>query len=438
MKNSETSLIEDFNKRHAAVMLGGKFTILSETINPTTGNADVYFSTVGDIKNLYRNHKVEKHDSDGKVKLVNPTDIWLDHPARRQYKGIVFCPSDNVPVGYFNFWKGFAVEPCQGDCDLYKEHIFSNICDHNQGLFDWLFDWMADGVQNPSRRPGTAVVLRGRQGTGKGVFVSMFGQIFGGHFVHVSGQHRLTGKFNNHLKMALLVFVDEGFWAGDRRDSGTLKAMITEKDMLVEPKFQDAFTLKNHMRVIMASNNDWVVPADLEERRFCVLDVSDRHRVDFEYFKAIVDQMNNGGIEALLYDLLNREITSNLRQIPRTQALFDQIVESMSSLQQWWLSRLHAEKILDSDGWWPEHRPKDEIYENYLEHCRKGRERHPEKDSQFFKKLVGLCPGITSSRIRTEAGRQYSVLFPDVEICRREFQKRVNITIDWEQDEVPF
>jgi hypothetical protein len=438
MKNSEISLIDGLNKKHAAVMLGGKFAILTETENPTTGYYDVFFSNVGDIKNLYRNQKVEKKDDAGNVKTVNPVDIWLDHSKRRQYKGIVFSPDNSSPNGYFNLFKGFAVEPVAGDCDLYKQHIYENICGGNQVLYDWVFDWMADGVQNPAHRPGTAIVLRGRQGTGKGVYTSNYGKIFGSHFVHVSGQHRLTGKFNNHLKMALLVFVDEGFWAGDRRDTGTLKAMITEKDMLVEPKFQDAFTLKNHMRVIMASNNDWVVPADLEERRFCVLDVSDRHMVDFEYFKAIADQMNNGGVGALLHELLNRKIKSNLRQIPRTQALFDQIVESMSSLQGWWLSRLHGEKILDSDDWWPEHRPKDEVYKNYLEYCRKARVRHHEKDSQFFKKLAGLCSGITSSRIRTEAGRQNHVLFPDVEICREEFQKRVNITIDWDQDEVPF
>lgn len=214
--------------------------------------------------------------------------------------------------------------------------------------------------------------------------------------------------------------------------------MITEKDMLVEPKFQDAFTLKNHMRVIMASNNDWAVPADLEERRFCVLDVADHHRQDFDYFKAIVQQMEAGGTQALMHELLNRKITSNLRKIPRTQALFDQMIESMSSLQRWWLGRLHAEKILDSDDWWPEHRQKDEVYGNYIEHCRIERERHPEKNSQFFKKLAGLCPGLKSSRVRTEDGRRHHIKFPDVEICRREFQKRVNITIDWDQNEEPF
>ena len=54
--------------------------------------------------------------------------------------------------------------------------------------------------------------------------------------------------------------------------------------------------MKNHIRLMVASNNDWVIPAGPEERRFCVLDVSDRHTQDHEYFKPLFDQMDNGGM----------------------------------------------------------------------------------------------------------------------------------------------
>jgi integrase len=219
MENTEQIIIK-LNKSHAALMLGGKFTILTETINPATEYPEIQFSTVADIKNLYRNRKITRIVDD-KVKLINPADEWLDHPDRRQYRGIVFTPNE-PPNGYFNLWKGFATQPKQGDCSLYLELIKNIICDGDEYHLRWLLDWMADAVQNPGGvRPGTAVVLRGLQGTGKGVFATNFGKIFGSHFVHISGQHRLTGRFNNHLKMGLLVFVDEGFWAGDRRDTGT-------------------------------------------------------------------------------------------------------------------------------------------------------------------------------------------------------------------------
>jgi hypothetical protein len=437
MEKTENEIINKLNKHHAAVMLGGKFSILTETKNPATGYRDIQFSTVGDIRNLYRNVKIKRKVND-QDKLINPADVWLDHPDRRQYRGIVFTPNE-PPNGYFNLWKGFAIEPKRGDYSLYTELIKDIICDGDEYHFVWLMDWMADAVQNPGGpRPGTAVVLRGLQGTGKGVFATNFGNIFGSHFVHISGQHRLTGRFNHHLKMALIVFVDEGFWAGDRRDTGTLKAMITEEYMLVEPKFQDSFQLKNHMRVIMASNNDWVIPADLEERRFFVMDVSDKRRVDTEYFSKVVEQMETGGREALLYDLMNREITSNLREIPRTQALFDQILNSMDSVCRWWMSCLQNEKITEFDDTWPEYLLPIEVKESYQRHCQESKERHPITGPHFYNKLRNICPGIRRKKSDLGEGRRNYYCFPYLDECRTNFEARVNINIPWGEDDPPF
>ena len=114
---------------------------------------------------------------------------------------------------------------------------------------------MADAVQNPSQRPGTAIVLRGKQGVGKGIFCSEFGKLFGQHFVHVQHARHLTGHFNAHLKDALIVFADEAFWAGDKSAEGALKAMVTEDLLPIEFKGKDATYVRNHIRLLVASNN---------------------------------------------------------------------------------------------------------------------------------------------------------------------------------------
>ena len=69
-----------------------------------------------------------------------------------------------------------------------------------------------------------------------------------------------------------------------------LKAMITEDSFQVEPKGKDPFEVKNHIRLIAASNNDWVVPAGNSDRRFFVLDVSDIHMQDPSYFGSIIQK----------------------------------------------------------------------------------------------------------------------------------------------------
>jgi hypothetical protein len=65
----------------------------------------------------------------------------------------------------------------------------------------------------------------------------------------------------------------------------------------------------------MTSNEDWVVPAGMNERRFCVLDVDPRCEQNYEYFREIDEELAHGGLEYLLADLLafdrHREFAAN-------------------------------------------------------------------------------------------------------------------------------
>ncbi len=92
-------------------------------------------------------------------------------------------------------------------------------------------------------------------------------RILGPHFYAIHHTKKLTGNFNSHLKDVILAFADEAFWAGDKQAEGVLKAMITEPFVSIEHKGKDAIQIKNHINICIASNNDWVIPAGMEERR---------------------------------------------------------------------------------------------------------------------------------------------------------------------------
>ncbi len=96
-------------------------------------------------------------------------------------------------------------------------------------------------------------MLRGLKGTGKGMVGQMLMRIFRNHSLHITNSKHLVGNFNAHLVDALFLFLDEAFWAGDKQGEGTLKALITERTLMIEPKGVDTFQMPNRLKILMAS-----------------------------------------------------------------------------------------------------------------------------------------------------------------------------------------
>ena len=433
----EISVIDELNQKHAVIMIGGKCAVLNETFDYTFNRPDITFSSPADFKNFYANRFVKIVCNDG-IERDKPLGAsWFNHPGRRQYDGITFSPLKETP-GQYNLWRGFAVEPKKGECSLYLEHIRSTIAGGDAEIFTYIIAWMADAVQHPDKRPGTSIVLRGKQGTGKGVAISEFGKLFGHHFIQIHHTKHLVGNFNAHLKDVLLVFADEAFWAGDKSSEGVLKAMVTEEYMQIEPKGRDSFRIKNYIRLMIASNNDWVVPAGLEERRFFIQDVGENHIQDREYFHKIIDQMNNGGREALLYYLQHYDLSGvDLGKFPMTMALYETKVHSMTPLQKFWFAKLESGALLNSDSEWSV-KPisVEQFRQEYYKFCDEIGHKYKEDEAQIGLGLRNLMP-LSFVKIRPRGGdgvRYQAYLFPPLEECRLFWEKIMKINIKWSKE----
>jgi len=192
--------------------------------------------------------------------------------------------------------------------------------------------------------------------------------------------------------------------------------------------------VENHLNLIVASNHDWVIPAMPEERRFFVLDVADTHAQDHEYFAAIFHQMQNGGREAMLYDLQQMDISGiNLRVFPRTKALMDQIEHSRPTVQKFWYERLRRGYLTSQQGEWISRVETTILKNQFLEFAEQIKDRHPLDESQFGKELRKLCPQLKRGRVTVQGGRRPWVLdFPDLPTCRKMFEELVKMEIDWD------
>jgi Family of unknown function (DUF5906) len=292
-----------------------------------------------DFEKFHRNRLVKVGD-----KFQPAATVWLRHPDRRQYiRGVTFDPSGNHrDPEVVNLWQGFAVEPKAGCWDLMQRHIFEVLCASSQDLFDYLMNWMARLVQFPAQQGEVAIVLKGIEGTGKGILARALLHILGQHALTISHAKHLTGNFNAHLRDCVFLFADEAFYAGDRAHVGVLKALITEPTLTIEAKYANAVQAPNFTHILMASNETWVVPASLEARRFLVLLTASSKVGNRAYFTAIHTQMLAGGYQAMLHDLLRRDLTDfNVRDVPNTEGLQEQKKLSLPTPEAWWMDVLH-------------------------------------------------------------------------------------------------
>jgi len=430
-------LITDLNKDYAVATLGGKTVVVREH------GDNIDFMSFTSFREYHSNLPLEDKQS--------AAQFWLTHPNRRSYAGVVFDPAEKAANSdYYNLWKGLAVKPEEGDCSTFLNHIRNNICSGDEALDSYVLDWMADAVQNTGTLPGVALVLRGDQGTGKGVFATYFGALFGTHFKHVQTANHLTGQFTKHLADVVVIFADEVVWGGDKQREGILKTLITESTRLLEAKGKDAITVSNYARIIMATNESWAVPASIEERRYCVIEVGNQRRQDSDYFSAISKEMDSGGLAALLDVLLKRDISDvNIRKFPKTNALLRQKEQTLDSVPRWWLDRLKLGSIERYESAWAEWMSTEELFLKYSEATAqekfvRGRVYSPSEFITQLKKFVPISAkrksqtnserAVVNGRPVTARPRGYDL--PTLEESRSYFEKVLSHSIEWDMDDV--
>ena len=440
-----TALIEEFNEVHAVIMVGGKCCVLNETTNPTFGGRpDFTLSSVADFKNKYANRRIMMQTEKGEWKAVNAGKIWFESVHRRQYDDIIFSPPGPDQITdpkYYNLYRGLTITPRPGKWDILRDHIHANICGGEDEYYRYLISWLAHLFQKPGEKPGTAIVLRGKRGTGKGTLLDIIGPCLGTHYVHITGQSHLAGKFNNHLKDALLAFADECFWAGDKQSESILQGMITNDTVMVEPKGKDPFMVRSYLRLIVASNEGWVVPAGLEERRFLVLDVGDKWMQNTKLFARLREEMNNGGREAFIHHLINEVDISDIdiRTAPKTLALFEQILESMKPIEKWWYERLSNGTQLGGEAStsnWDEWVFTEQLYADYIAFCDRIGTRHRDTPTAMGMTLRKLNQIADKKRIPTGNGKRgWALVFKDLQECRRCFSDAAMMRLQWDDED---
>jgi len=420
-----------FNDAHAFCIEGGLSTILWET-KDAFGKFLLDRLTVGSFHDL--------HAPDTMVlgeKTVQTTRQWMKHSQRRTFERVVFKPGHSVPNGCYNLWNGFNEVPLNKNekptgqmvdaLSSYKEHIYENVCEKIQEHADWVNSFFAHLIQYPGIKPLVALVLCGLKGVGKDSLVNCVGHLINRYYIMATNPRVLVGNFNAHLEHCLMIVCNEALWSGDKKAEGTLKDLITGDKHFIERKGKEIFATPNYTRVVIMGNEEWLVPATTDERRFAVFNIGTKRMQDNKFFGNMRKNMEAGGYRYLLTYLLNYKINADINTAPDTEGLYKQKLESHVPLVQWWKGCLYEGGILGSPsnntGEWPSDISCEEFRDAfYLESRSRGiRSRLPDKRTigKQMRKLISL----EKYKKKDGGNAHWRYKLPQLSECRAAWEK---------------
>lgn len=276
-------------------------------------------------------------------KQISVADLYLTHPERLEYTGVVCDPEYELhQQGYFNTWRGYGVRPASGDCSAILTFLRDVVCGSYEEQFAYLLNYLAWKVQNPGRPPEVAIILKALKGAGKNTFAEdILGAMFGRSAYYTQRPKDVFGDFNASLMTALVAILDEAAWAGNPAHEAQLKAMITSRELRAEEKHMRSSSFKNRIAFVMLANAEWVAPASEDERRYFVPDMSSKYspyapgadRAACETYWSETRSNIKAQLPAFLDYLLSVETPQHPREnVPQTNELQAQKVQSLKGV----------------------------------------------------------------------------------------------------------
>ena len=424
--SAEAAVLERF-KDHFVSVDGAKTLVFRETRDPETGHPDLQRMSTRDFKDLYANETVVTATGTRPAAAV-----WLTHRQRRTYSGgLKLIPNGSAPPDVYNLWRGFGCKPSSAAAaEAVRpalKHLKYIVCGGDQVAYRYLLRWWAYTVQQPATQAEVAVVMIGGRGTGKGTLGRWFSDLFGSHGLHVQNPDHLTGRFNGHLRTTLGLFVDEAVFVGDHRGNQVLKSLITEDRIMIEAKYSQAAQARNRLKIMMATNADHAIPAGIDERRFFVVRVSDRKKQDHSYFAQLADWWQAGGNSAMLAFLQQVDLNGfNIRDVPKTRALDQQKILSLTGLDEWLYELLQS-----SSAMWKRQTTAAELAERFRWFCQDKGCRYEKTSPVAVSRRIHSW--LEVERKREGAGtRQWVLNLPELDEARRQFEEKLGVRIDWD------
>ena len=293
-------------------------------------------------------------------RYVPAAEYWLKSKYRRDGEMVMEYPGTER-LGDINLFQGFAIKPVPcvpSDIQFFLDHTLNVICDGNKDHYEFLLDMLATKFQKPLDLVGIALVLKGKEGTGKSSFGEIIRLIIGHvHSAKVSTRNSLLGDYSGGMADKIFVSGEEAIFSAHKGEAERLKALITESPLDWNQKHVRQWSQRNCLFLMFTANENWVIPAGMDSRRFLALKVNDKYMSGDPYWregflplmgKNHRNEPNNPEyLGRILYFFLSRKISHDISKVPVTKELVEQRkltnADSMDAAFVEWVRRTFVE-----------------------------------------------------------------------------------------------
>ncbi len=336
-----------------------------------------------------------------------------------------FIPQDNKH--YFNTYKKSE------KWDYYKKEskkhfpnikeLMLNLCNKNTEYYNWFCKWLAWQIQNPKEKLPTAVILQGRQGSGKGTFKDLIlDNIFGQNCQEINQTH-LESSFNEYLLGKQIIVANEVMHNENRQTlPNVLKNLVTDKMITISRKFRKEIVGVNYTHWIFCTNSDNPIKIEEDDRRYSVfysekirkgLAKDIRENIEYEvkdficYLKDL-DVKFEEVSEPIMTEAKEEIIELNKDSVQK----FQEFMQQFNDLNEAFLSIYgHNQEyhINDSFGDGEQYILTEKIYLLYEKWCEKYKERGVYAKQNFGKRLGNKNIKSIAKRIDKRVFKMYSL-----------------------------
>lgn len=150
--------------------------------------------------------------------------------------------------------------------------LIGNLVNGNDDYAQWMINWLA-GFFQTLKRSGVSLVIKGVQGSGKGIFFKhIITPLFGEKYCVMVDQNRIESQFMPWVPGMLFYNLNEiAVDAKSRKNlRNFLKHLVTEESVFVELKHKDARDIDLFGHILITTNDHLPIEIEHSDRRFTV------------------------------------------------------------------------------------------------------------------------------------------------------------------------